>query len=141
MKSRKVEDGWLLRLEKGEPVIESLTGFIREQHIPAGFITGMGAVTNATVGIYSPGKKEYIKKYLSCDLEVGNLTANIAWLEDSGEPFVHTHITLSDQSLRAITGHLFEATVLVTLEIYIRVFNQKLIRKEDPKIGFKFWEL
>ena len=141
MKSRKVEDGWLIRLEKGEPVIETLTGFAKENHIPSGFITGMGAVTDATVGIYSPEKKEYIKQHFRCDLEVGNLTANIAWLEDSGEPFVHTHVVLADQSLRAITGHLFEATVLVTLEIYIRVFNDKLIRKLDKKMGFKFWEL
>jgi len=141
MKSRKVEDGWLIRLDKDERVIETLTRFVKELHIPAGFISGMGAVTDATIGIFDREKKEYIKKYFNCDLEVGNLTANISWLEESDEPFIHSHITLSDHSLKAITGHLFEAKVLVTLEIYIRVFNDKLIRKKDKKIGFKFWEL
>jgi predicted DNA-binding protein with PD1-like motif len=117
MKSRKIDDGWLLRLEKGDEV-----------------------VADATIGIFDREKKEYFKKTFEDDLEVGNLTANVSYLDD-GEPFVHCHITLSDSSLKAFTGHLFKATVTITLEVYIRVFSEKLERKEDPMMGFKFWQL
>jgi len=138
---RAVKDGYLVRLEKGEKVLDSLTGFVKQQNIPAGFITGMGAFAEATLGIFEPEKKEYFKKEFRGDLEVGNLTGNISWLEDGGEPFVHVHVTIADHSLCGCTGHLFEATVSVTLEIYIKVFKEKLIRKTDPEMGFNFWQL
>ena len=51
MKYRKVEDGYLLRLEKGEEVVETLTAFIKNQKIQAGFITGMGAVNPLGCGV------------------------------------------------------------------------------------------
>jgi predicted DNA-binding protein with PD1-like motif len=141
MKFRKVEDGYLVRLEKGEEIVGSLTDFVREKQIPAGFITGMGAVSNATIGIFDTEKREYIKKTYKGDLEIGNLTANISYFEDSDEPFVHCHVTMSDSSLNAFTGHLFEARVSVTLEVYVRTLKKKLVRKEDPGMGFKFWQL
>lgn len=141
MKYRKVKDGFLLRLEKGEEVVGALTEFVKNQDIPSGFITGMGAVRDATIGIFDIEKGEYIKKTFKDDLEVGNLTANISYLDDTDEPFVHCHIIVSDSSLSAYCGHLFEATVSVTLEVYIRAFKKKLTRKEDPELGFKFWQL
>jgi len=141
MKFRAVEDGFLVRLEKGEEVVSTLTAFVREQQISSGFISGMGAVTEATIGIFDIERKEYFKKSFENDLEIGNLTANISYLDETGEPFIHAHVTVSDHSLRAYTGHLFSATVLITLEIYIKVFKEKLIRKRDQTMGFNFWQL
>ena len=140
MKFRKVSDGYLVCLEKGEEVIGTLTQFVKDQKIPAGYLSGMGAVTNATIGLFDSEAGEYHRKTYSQDLEVGSMTANISYLEN-GEPFVHCHIVVSDISLRAFTGHLFEATVSVTLEIYIRVFKEKIMRIEEPGTGFKFWQL
>jgi uncharacterized protein len=140
MKYRAVNNGYLIRLEKGEEVVASLTRFAREKNIPAGYFSGMGAVTDATLGIFDPDKKEYIKKEFADDLEVGNLTGNIAWLDDT-EPYVHCHITIADSSLNAYTGHLFEATVTITLELFVHVFEEKLFRELDPEMGFKFWQL
>lgn len=140
MKFREVEDGFLVRLEKGEEVMGTLTKFVKEREIKAGFVTGMGAITDATVGLFDTEKKEYLKKTFKNDLEVGNLTANISYLDDTGEPFVHAHVTVSDGSLCAFTGHLFKATVSVTMEIYIRAFGKRLIRKKDPEAGLNFWQ-
>ncbi|MFH2035536.1 MAG: PPC domain-containing DNA-binding protein [Candidatus Zixiibacteriota bacterium] len=140
MKFREVEDGYLIRLERGDEVVATLTDFVRQHKIPAGFITGMGAVRMATLGIYDTEKHEYVKKYFPQDLEVGNLTANISYLDDD-EPFVHCHIIVSDVTLNAFTGHLFEGTVSVTLEIFLKTFKEKLMRKEEPGTAFKFWQL
>jgi predicted DNA-binding protein with PD1-like motif len=141
MKFREVEDGYLVRLERGEKVIENLSRFVKDQNIPAGFIMGIGAVRDATMGIYSPEKGEYFKKTFKDDLEVGNLTGNISYLDDTGEPVVHCHATIANHSLEASTGHLFEAVVSVTMEIHIRRFKKKLVRIKDPDMGFNFWQL
>lgn len=141
MKFRGVKDGFLVRLEKGDKVVASLTEFVKQQNIPSGVLLGIGAITDATLGIFDPEKKEYIKKDFKDYLEVGNLSGNISWLGTTGEPFVHLHVTISECSLNAYTGHLFEGTVSVTLEIYIKVFEEKLFRKSDPIAGFNFWQL
>jgi len=141
LKFRKVEDGFLVKLDKGDEVISTLTGFVKDQNIPSGFMTGMGSVKNATIGIFNARVNQYITKIYRDELEVGNLSGNIAWLEDSGEPFIHCHITVSNESLEAYTGHLFEATVLATMEIYIRVFKERLYRRVDPEMGNHLWHL
>lgn len=141
MKFRKVKDGFLVRLEKGDKVVASLAEFVRQQNIPSGVISGIGAITDATLGIFDIEQKEYFKKTFKDNLEVGNLTGNISWVEATGEPFVHLHATVSERSLCAYTGHLYEATVSVTIELYIRAFEEKLFRKPDPEVGFSFWQL
>jgi len=138
---RSVDDGYLVRLEKGEEIIAALTEFVRNEKIPAGFIAGMGAVNDAVLGIYIPARAEYFQKEFKGDLEVGNLTGNVAWLSDSDEPFVHCHVTVANRSLEAFTGHLFQATVSVTLEVHITRFKKKLLRKKDNATGFNFWDL
>jgi len=141
MKLRSEKGAYLLRLEKGDEIIASLKKVAEENISTGGFIFGMGAVNKATIGIYNPEKGEYFQKTFEGDLEVGNLIGNISYLEDSDEPVIHCHVTLADHSLSAYTGHLFEAYVSVTLEVYIRVFNKKLRRAPEPGTDFKFWQL
>ena len=44
MKSRRIADGYLVRLERGEEVIAALTLFAADKKIPCGFLEGIGAV-------------------------------------------------------------------------------------------------
>jgi predicted DNA-binding protein with PD1-like motif len=69
------------------------------------------------------------------------MTGNITYLKDTGEPFLHCHITIADRSLSAFTGHLFSAIVSVTLEVFIRTFKEKVYREQEPGTQFKFWQL
>jgi len=141
MKFRPIEDGYLVLLEKGENVLETLKKFVKEQKIPGGMISGVGAVTDATLGIFDYQKKEFVTKTFMDELEIGHLCANISYLSDSNEPFIHCHLVVSDSSLGAYAGHLMEGTVSLTLELYIKTFKEKIIRGKDPEIGFSFWQL
>jgi uncharacterized protein len=141
MQYKKVEDGYLIRLDRGEEIVDTLIGFVRREKIPGGFITGIGAVEKATLGIYDIHAGSYITKSFGDRLEISNLTGNITYDEESGEPFLHCHITLADSSLRTFSGHLFEAVVLVTAEIYIRTIKEKMFRKKDIESGFNLWRL
>nr|MBN2276267.1 DNA-binding protein [candidate division Zixibacteria bacterium] len=141
MKYRPVEDGYLVLLERGENILESLRGFVKQHHIQAGIISGVGAVTEATLGIYDSEQKEFVTKTFMDELEVGHLSANISYPPDSDEPFIHCHMVVSDRSLSAFTGHLVEATVLLTLEVYIRTLKDKITRTQDPKRNIGHWQL
>jgi predicted DNA-binding protein with PD1-like motif len=141
MKFRRVADGYLLRLDDGEEVIATLTKFAADQNIQGGILTGMGAFASASIGIYNPPNNNYIAKSFREKLDVGYMTGNIAYGEETDEPFVHCHVTVSDGLFATYSGHLFEAVVMITLEIYLKTFKEKLIRKKDPQTGYNRWQL
>ncbi|UCD16309.1 MAG: DNA-binding protein [Candidatus Zixiibacteriota bacterium] len=141
MRYKKVEEGYLIRLDPGEEVLSKLVDFVKAEQIPGGFITGMGAVERVTIGFYDYENRSYITKTYRDRLEVGNLNGNITYLEETGDPFIHCHVTVGDSSLNSYTGHLFEAIVLVTVEIFIRPLKEKLMRHRNQEVGFNHWQL
>lgn len=139
MNHHKIPTGYLLRFSKGEKLVESLTAFIKEHKIKAGWLTGLGGVQGAEVGFYNLEKQEY-EWHSSVSLaEITNLSGNIAWQND--EPVIHIHITLSDDKLRAYSGHLKELVVGGTVEINLTVFDKKLERKFDEETGLNLLDL
>ena len=53
MKYKQITDEYLIRLEKGEEIVASLTGFCAEHDIKSGWVTGIGGVQRASVGYFN----------------------------------------------------------------------------------------
>jgi predicted DNA-binding protein with PD1-like motif len=117
MQFKKTQNGFMVRLIKGEEVIASLSSFVEEQKIPGGFLFGLGAFKDATLGYFDSEKKEYVKNFFKEDMEFGSLTASISYVE--GKPFVHAHVAASGPDAKAYFGHLFSATISATGEFFI----------------------
>ena len=62
MQYKRIEEGYLVRLEPGEEILTKLTEVITGEKIPGGFIFGMGAVERVTIGFYDFQHKCYITK-------------------------------------------------------------------------------
>ncbi|MCK4385890.1 MAG: DNA-binding protein [candidate division Zixibacteria bacterium] len=139
MHFRKTQNGYLVRLEKGEEVIKTLSSFVEEQNILGGFVFGLGAFKDLTLGYYDSTKKEYIKKFIGDDLEFGNLTGSIAYVE--GKPFVHAHVSAAGSDMKAFCGHLFSATISGTGEFMVIPSESKVERKPDPETGLTLLDL
>lgn len=139
MQYRKVENGYFLRLEKGEEVVSSIVLFAAKEKIGSGAFFGLGAINNLELGYYDLKTRKYEKEHFAEDMEVGNISGNIATLD--GKPFVHTHVTVSGKDLRAFTGHLFSAEVALTLEIFVFIASAKIERKMDAEIGLNLLDL
>jgi predicted DNA-binding protein with PD1-like motif len=139
MRFRKIQNGFLVRLVKGEEVIATLSSFVEERKILGGFVVGLGAFKELTLGYFDSVEKEYVKKFFPEDLEVGNFTGSISYVE--GKPFVHAHATASGSDLKAFTGHLFSATISATGEFFIIPSDSKIERKPDLETGLKLLDL
>jgi predicted DNA-binding protein with PD1-like motif len=139
MQFRKIANGFLIRLMKGEEVITTLSAFIKEQKIQGGFVFGLGALKDLTLGYFDAGNKTYIKKFFPQDLEFGNVTGSISYLE--GKPFVHAHVTAGGPDFTSVTGHLFSATISATGEFFILPSDVKIERKPDSDTGLNLLEL
>lgn len=132
---------FVIRLEKGDKVKESLLRLVKEKNIKGGFITGLGGLSWAEVGFFDLTAKAYAWTRFDEPLELLNVTGNIAWMKN--EPYLHLHATISDASQYARGGHLNEAETLATVEVFIHVLDKetKLERKSDKMTGLNLLDL
>ncbi len=133
MRFIKTATGFVVRLDRGEEVLDGLSSFIEQAGLVGGSITGIGAVQDTVLGYLDPETKSYHKQTFSGDMELVNLTGNITWVD--GKPFVHAHVTISGSDFVARSGHLFQARIAVTGEFYVHPSEVRLARVADPVTG------
>lgn len=133
------EQNYTLRLDRGELVVENLLGFVKDQNIKGGWVTGLGGLAWAELGFYDLNTEEYSWTKLEEPLELTNLTGNVAWKD--GEPALHLHATVSDFSLHARGGHLKEAETAGTVEIFITRNETGFERSHDDNTGLNLLNL
>ena len=131
MKWRMDGSRTLIKLEPGDRVAGSLLQLAREQALPGGMVHGIGAVNHARIGFYQPDRKAYDEREFRENLEVVSLMGNLAH-GDHG-PILHAHVALGRSDLSLIGGHLFEATVSVTLEVVIDPATERIDRTLDSR--------
>ena len=136
-----VTDGedWLIRLDPGEEIVESITNFLGETHLKAGVISGIGSLNKLVLGYFEPVEKEYYTRELDGVFEITNLSGNITLMD--GEPYLHLHVTVSDTEYKAMGGHLDQGIVSATAEITVRETKIKTNRIKHPEIGLNTLDL
>jgi len=139
MKFRKYQDEYLIRLEKGEELVATLTGFCAEHDIKSGWITGIGGVQRASVGYYNLKRKSYIYRRIKDANELISLTGNVSDVD--GLPFLHLHAVVADRNNKAQGGHVHHIIIGATAEIRLVTFDEPLKRELDEDIGLKLLAL
>ncbi len=117
----------------------TLLGFCRDNGIVCGWISGLGAFEKAEIGYYYLSHQQYDFKVFEEELELTNLTGNIAL--DGDELVLHLHATVGDRGFHAFAGHLKEATIGASCEIYLTPIDARVTRTFDPEIGLKLLDL
>lgn len=123
----------VLRLEKGEEVIESIKNLCEKENIKAGSISGLGASNYVVVGLFKVNEKKYYSNTFEEDFEITNLTGNISRM--NGEVYLHIHGTFADVEGKCIGGHLNKAVISATSEIIITRINGDIGRNFSEEIG------
>lgn len=138
MKYKKTETGLWVRLFRDEPVIKSLLDLASGENIPSATISGIGAIRNTELGIYLIEDRRYDKKLFSETVELLNLTGNLSWFEN--KPALHCHAIIGDHNMHCFGGHLFEAEVAITVELFVSRKEIQLERKTDQNTGLNLLE-
>lgn len=134
MKAQRTDHGWLLRLDRGEEILESLRTFAREHAIGCALVSGIGAVGETELGFFTPATRTYDRHTLQGDHEILSLSGNLSVMD--GEPFPHCHLIVCGPDLVARGGHLFRGVVTVTCEIHLVTSAGVLMRTPRPDLGF-----
>ena len=137
MKSKLINDGpqrtFAVVLDSGDEVTECLLAFAREQKLSASQFSGLGAFSEVVLGYFDWQKKDYDEIRIDEQVEVLNLTGDVA-LND-GEPKLHPHVVVGKRDGTAHGGHLLKARVRPTLEVILTESPAHLTRKTDPESG------
>ncbi|MHA2362521.1 MAG: PPC domain-containing DNA-binding protein [Candidatus Hodarchaeales archaeon] len=133
MQFKQKDDTFILRLDKGETIIETLQKFLEEKEINGGFFTGLGAVNQIILRYFDQNENKYYEKTFNEDLEVTSLIGNITMFQ--GKPAIHSHIVLGNKEFQSISGHFTEGTVGATLEVILIKREFGVIRKLNENLG------
>ena len=133
MRYSKADTTWVIKLEKGEEVVQSLTEFCISEHIQNGVLSGIGAVDVLKCGYYALSEKKYYFTEYTELVEVASLSGNIMLKE--GIPFIHMHGVFTDTKNNAFGGHVAEMRVGVVLEVILTPLSSVITRIYDESIG------
>lgn len=139
MQAQRTGWGWILRVDGGEELFETLRAFAEREHVRSGQITGLGAVGEAELGFFVRETRTYVRRVFPGEHEIGMLVGNFSELD--GRPFPHCHLTLAGPDFVAHTGHLFRGVVTVTCEICVVTDAAVARRVARPEQGFNPLEL
>ena len=139
MKFKKSQGRILLRLERGEEIVEQITNFLQAEDIRAGSIVCLGAASHVKLRYYSMKDKQYHGGEFEGEFEIASLNGNISTMDSKIWP--HIHIVLADTEYQCFGGHLESAIVGVTCEIVIDPIGEEVSREFDEETGLKLWNL
>jgi predicted DNA-binding protein with PD1-like motif len=133
MDYRKFGNKYIIRIDKGEEVVETLMKFCTNNNITLGTINGLGATNKVTIGLFEAKSKKYFSKELSGNHEIAPLYGNITTM--NGEVYLHLHVNLGNDEHKSFAGHLNSAIVSATVEVVIDAIEGEVERKFSDEIG------
>ena len=140
MKHKKLNTHYAVRVERGEDVIEALTKFAEEKKIKNASISGIGAADKIEVGLYNVDERAYHSEIFEGEMEVTSFMGNIT--EMNGKPYLHLHITFSDETMKNFGGHLNYCRISGTGEIYLTCYEETIDRfYDDEETGLNLMAL
>jgi len=129
----------LIVFESGDDVIEGLLRFARERGIVGAHFHAIGAFRSAILAYWGAERKEYEQIRVREQVEVLSMVGNIG-RTDAGERKVHAHVTVGLRGGDSRGGHLLEAIVHPTLEVFITELGTPIQRVKDEATGLDLIE-
>ncbi len=140
MKAKKVNNKYIVKLEKREEILKTLTVFCEQNTITAGVISGIGGVDTITIKYYDLKQGKYVQKtFEGKNYEILSLQGNISLVDN--KPFLHVHVTFGDSDYTVYGGHLESAIISITGEIIITQIDTTLKRTLDPEFQLNLWDV
>jgi uncharacterized protein len=122
-------------LAKGDEVMSGLTDFARQNKVASASFSAIGAFSHATVAWFDDSRKEFKLIPIKQQVELVSMIGDIAL---SGEqPVVHTHVSVASSDGIVRGGHLINAFVFPTLELFMTVYSTPLKKQLHEATGLK----
>ena len=139
MDYRRFGDTLLVRIDRGEEILEQVKTVALKENIQLASVQALGALGSFTVGVYKVDEKKYYANSFEGSFEIVSLTGTIDTM--NGEFYTHVHMSAGNEKGEVFGGHLNRAVISATCEMIITLVDGNVDRYRDENIGlnlFKF---
>ena len=133
MDYKRFNNAIVLRVDRGEEILEQLKAVCLKENVKLASVSGIGAINDLTSGVWDVERKEYYSNHFTGVYEVANLVGTITTM--NGEYYAHIHISAGDAQGHVVGGHLNRAVVSATSEIVLHLIDGTVEREFDPGVG------
>ena len=139
MQYRQFEDTYMLRIDYGEEILQSLKQMCEREGIRLAQVSAIGAVDHAVVGVFDLREKRYHQEETNEFMEIASLSGNVTGMND--QPYIHLHVVMADQKHILHGGHAIELRVGATCEMFVRILDGQVTREKNEELGINLWKL
>ena len=129
----------VVRIDRGEEILSSVNSICKKENVKLASITALGAVDHVVVGLYKVDEKRYFPNTFDGEMEMTSLTGNVTTKD--GEVYLHMHADFADADGHVFGGHLNEAVISGTCEMFISTLNGTVGRKTDDATGLNIVDI
>lgn len=133
MGSERDIKNYVLVFAPGDEVISGIMEFAMKYHVKSAHFTAIRDASAIKFGWFDESRKMFKLHQLKESLEITSLIGDIAL--NGTTPIVHAHINVATQDGLVHGGHLLEAFVTPTLELFVTVEPAALYKKLNPEFS------
>ena len=138
MDYRRFGDTYMLRIDVGEEILQSLKELCEKEGIRLAQVNAIGAADRAAIGVYDLAEQKYHQEDREGFMEIAGLSGSVT--EMNGQPYIHLHAALADQRNIVHGGHVISLRVGATCEMFVRVLEGEVTREKDAGLGINLWK-
>jgi len=138
MEYKRFNNKIVLRIDRGEEVVEKLKEVALKENIKLASLSALGASDHFIAGVYSVPEQKYYQNEFNGDYEITNITGTINTM--NGEFYSHMHITCADNKGVCYGGHLNQARISGTCEMVIDIIEGNVDRVKDGVTGLNIYK-
>ena len=124
---------------KGDEVMSGLTEFAEHENIQAAQISAIGAFQHAVFAWFDDERKAFRNVPIDRQVEACSVLGDIGLV--AGKPAVHIHSVVALPTGETRGGHMLEAYVWPTLELFLTAFPEPLVKVHDDETDLALFDL
>ncbi len=138
MEYRKFQNKIIVRMDKGEEILEKVREVAEKEKIKFADIIALGAVREFTVGVFDTEAKEYHANEFKGSFEIVSLTGTINTMND--EFYCHLHMSAGNEKGQVFGGHLNRTIMSATCEMIITLIDGRVDRRFEEEVGLNLFQ-
>ena len=124
---------------KGDEVMSGLTELAERENIQAAQISAIGAFEHAVFAWFDEERKAFRNVPINRQVEACSVLGDIGLV--AGKPAVHVHGVVALPTGETRGGHMLEAYVWPTLELFLTTWPEPLVKVHDDETGLALFDL
>ena len=134
MEYRKFGNDYVLRIDKGEEILQVVSQVCEKEGIRLGTVNGIGAVGDVTLGVFNREKFQYESQTYKGDFEIASCMGNISTM--NGNTYLHIHMAVGNPEKGEVhAGHLNRGIISLTGEFFLHQIEGETDREYSSEVG------